>query len=92
MSQPVRKLYILVDQNLSPSQRAVQAAHAVAEYLLTHRDTEWDNGTLVLLKVPDLEPWLKHADAIFREPDLDNRITAIAAYDISEIAKGLTLL
>lgn len=92
MSQPARKLYILVDQFLAPSKRAVQAAHAVAEYLLLHPDTEWDNGTLVLLKVPDIENWVQHADAVFREPDLDNRVTAVAAYDISELAKGLTLL
>lgn len=56
----------------------MQAGHVVAEYLLTRHDDEWTNGTLVYLKTNCLECYLEHAQAIFREPDLDNRITAIA--------------
>ena len=71
------KLYVLVDPTLSRSQRAVQAAHAVAQYLIDNPNTSWDNGTLVVLKAEDINNEALNADSIFKEPDLNNRITAI---------------
>lgn len=49
----MKKLYVLVRKDLSKSQQAVQAGHAVAEFLLNNDDHGWDNGTLVYLGVPD---------------------------------------
>ena len=41
------KLYTLVRRDLrNNGQRAVQAAHAVAEYLLKNPNTKWDNGII----------------------------------------------
>jgi hypothetical protein len=74
------KLYVVVDSNLSPSQQGVQAAHGVAQYLLEHPDTEWTNGTLIILKSPEIERWFTWAESVFREPDLDNRVTACVAF------------
>jgi len=71
------KLYVLVDATLSKSQRAVQTAHAVAQYLIDNPTTVWNNGTLVVLQAEDINNEALNADSLFREPDLGNRITAI---------------
>lgn len=54
------KLYILVRDDLSKSQKTVQAAHAACQYLLDHGNCfykgeriHWSNGTIVCLKVKD---------------------------------------
>jgi hypothetical protein len=48
-----RKLFVLVRRDLSKGQQAVQAGHAVAEYLLRGPATFWENGTLVYLSIKD---------------------------------------
>ena len=78
------KLYIIVDETLTPSQQAVQAGHAVAAFLKKNPATLWNNGTLVYLKHSfKWGPHIYCADsaADFREPDLDNKITAKAFFD-----------
>lgn len=77
--------------DLSNSQMAVQAGHAVASYLLHSHFSRWQNETLIYLGVKglsqleklkyklDLED-IKYIE--FREPDLNNEVTAIAS-DVS---------
>jgi hypothetical protein len=48
-----RKLFVLTRKDLSKSQQAIQAGHALAEYLLRGPVTFWENGTLVYLAVKD---------------------------------------
>jgi len=93
------RLYVLVRKDLSESYQAVQAGHAVAEWLL--RDRTWKNETLVYLgvdKEQDLVDWkdklnyknIKYAE--FREPDIGNELTAIAALADGKIFKKLKLI
>lgn len=82
------KLFVLTRKDLSKSQQAVQAGHALAEYLIQHgADTTWNNGTLIYLSVKDkseLKSWkdrLKVNDikfSVFIEPDINNEPTSIA--------------
>ncbi len=82
---------------MSPAQQAVQAGHAVAEFLLSHNI--WKNSTLIYLGVKnenELEKWKykirKFPHSVFREPDIDNEMTAIAVMADRKIFKKLRLL
>ena len=102
-SRNMKKLFVLTRCDLSGSQQAVQAGHAVAEFLLHVQQSEydWDNGTLIYLGVDsedDLEYWgdilnRKEIQWIaFKEPDRNNEITAIAAVCDDKVFKKLRLL
>lgn len=98
----MNKLYVLVRKDMKPQYQAVQAGHAVAEYLLKCPQVVWDNGTLVYLGVKNqfqLKRWAtKLKDnyifcAEFREPDMNNEVTAIATVtNDHKIFKSLQLL
>lgn len=88
------KLYVLIRSDLSKSQQAVQGGHAVAEFLLSYPNTEWENGILVYLKSPgdwDLYNKLELAAKkqvpymAFYEPDLNDEITALAVLGTGDI-------
>lgn len=94
------KMYVLVRQDLTKIQQAVQSGHALAEYLLNH-NTVWNNGTLVYLKVKDedeLHCWgmklnYKGIDwRGFKEPDINNELTALAAVSDGKVFRKLRLL
>lgn len=93
-------MFVIVRKDLSKSQQAVQAGHALAEYLLRGPSTEWQNGTLIYLGVKGLNQLenLKHKFEIhdipfkeFREPDIGNEITAIATDRENRFIKKLNL-
>lgn len=71
--------YVVVRSDLSKSQQAVQAGHALAEYLKEHGFNGWYNGTLIYLKVKDVAMLISIAEELmaeghlvsdFYEPDL----------------------
>lgn len=91
------KLYILTDNTLDPIYASVQGGHAVAEWLLEHwqlnkegdPEWKWNNDYLIYLSV-DIDKWYKKLRiydpnhfrwCYFKEPDLNNKMTAIAIYE-----------
>lgn len=54
-----RKLYIIVRDDLSPAQKAVQASHCAAEFQKRHPLAPWVNGTMVLLQNNPSDPYFK---------------------------------
>jgi len=101
-NQPDRQA-VLIRKDISRAQQAVQAGHAVAEWLLhVHKNqSEWDNGTLVYLGVRDedeLAYWGEKLDRKnirwtgFREPDIGNQLTAIACLSDGKVFSNLKLL
>ena len=90
------KLYVVVNKNLTTSQQAVQSAHAVAEFLRKNPYTQWKNGHLILLKdTPGTAVLFGHCEhAAFREPDLENKVTAYAMFGVKveQQMKNKTLL
>lgn len=95
------KLYVLARTDLKGSSPAVQAGHAVAQWMLEHPNT-WENETLVYLNAGsefELSKWIskihyKDMDySVFKEPDLGNETTAVACLtDKSNIFSNLSLL
>jgi peptidyl-tRNA hydrolase len=95
------KLYVIVRKDLSHSQRAVQAGHALAEYLLHSPLFRWRNETLIYLGVKGLRQLKNVKNKLeqngiehfaFYEPDLNNEITAIASDEESKIFEKMNLL
>jgi len=74
-------MYVLVLNSLSKSQQAVQAGHALADYLLTFDCCDiWNNDALIYLRATaeQLKQMNVGIGAEWREPDLDNMLTAVA--------------
>lgn len=94
------KLYVVVSRDMKASQRAIQAGHAVADFVIRNPNSEWRGHSLVYLKV-DTEDELERllmvdgADiGYFREPYWDNKLTAVALFgkDVGELLSSLPLL
>jgi len=101
MQPKEQKLYVLIRSDLSEPYQAVQAGHAVAQYLIEHPDTSWKNGTLVYLAVRDEEELAFWGDKLtwrgvswtgFREPDIGNEMTAIACVTNGNVFSKLSLV
>ena len=93
-----KRLYVLIDNTLDPIYGCVQGGHAVAQYLLDHKDVNyWKNEYLIYLDCENINEWselLKFSNlkfSVFREPDLNNSITAIAVEGGDKLFKRLRL-
>lgn len=92
-----KRLYVLINKDLEPVYGCVQGGHAVAEWLLEHPDQKWNNSYLIYLKC-NLYSMRRRLIKLskdfseFREPDLDNKLTAIAIEDSGKLFRNLKLV
>lgn len=84
----MKKLYVIVRSDIPWIHQAVQAGHAVAEYMLKHPESQWKNDYLIYVRVPN-EPALRNYKFLletewgcrpvaFFEPDMKDQMTAVA--------------
>ncbi len=99
------RLHLIVRQDLPPGDQAVQAAHALRQFVEAHPDIDkkWhrESNTLALLAAPDEKALARMLDrafdlgiraAAFREPDLGGSLTAIAIEPAgARLCRGLPL-
>jgi hypothetical protein len=92
----MKRLYILVNNQLQLAYQGVQAGHAVAQWLIEHPNQTWNNDYLIYLGVNEnqLKQWMFRLDlhkldySKFVEPDIGNKVTAIAI-QLPEECSGL---
>lgn len=93
----MQRLYVLISQKLNPIYGCVQGGHVVAEWLLSHPDQNWNNSYLIYVSA-DIQKWKDKLDLMdieyteFKEPDLDNEITALAVLNNDKMFKNLKLV
>lgn len=93
----MKRLYVLINENLDPVYGCVQGGHAVAQYLLDNPNQKWNNSYLIYLYA-DVEKWSYKLSkkqfrfSEFKEPDLDNQLTALAVESDGKIFRNLRLV
>ena len=81
-----KRMYIVVNEKLTKSQRIPQASHAVAEYVFNHKDdnlADWINNDRTMVVLQSSEGNLaqlssKYRSQSFRDSDLQDMLTAVA--------------
>lgn len=98
------RIYTITRKDISIGQKIVQSNHASTQYLIDHSphlEGKWSNGSIICLELgseKSLKKWMKKLEengikySIFREPDMNHEITAIAALHTGEIFHGIPLI
>ena len=96
----MNKLYALINKKLTPSQKAVQAGHAVSKYASINPQINWDEQYFVYLEATkfQMEKMMINCDiegikySTFNEPDLDNLLTSMVCIDDGKRFKKFNLI
>ena len=93
-----KRLYVLVNKKLNPIYGCVQGGHALAQWMLENPNQTWNNDFLIYLYA-DVDKWASRLTKMgvpysaFKEPDLNNTMTALACRDDSgELFKNLQVV
>lgn len=95
----MERLHILIDETLPPIYGCVQGGHAIAQWSIENPEEfqKWNNNYLIYLK-SNLDIMKTKLDRYsipyteFKEPDLNNSVTAIAVLGNSNVFKKLKLM
>lgn len=93
----MHRLHIVIDDTLDPIYGCVQGAHATAQFMLDNPDQQWNNNYLIFLK-SDMNKIINKLEmrgidyTQFNEPDLDNKLTAIAVLGNEKVFRNLKLM
>ena len=89
-----RRLYVIIDESLSPVYGCVQGGHAVAQYLIEYGQENWNNEYLIY-QYGNTEYWKEILEmrgmkfVSFCEPDLGGKLTALAVVNNGSMFKKL---
>lgn len=99
------KLVTITRQDITPGYQVVQTAHAIADFAYEHPDVfrQWkkESNSIITLSIPDEASLKALYDKLlgmtpyvtaFREPDVNDQLTAICVYGTPEIRKVLSNL
>ena len=98
------RIYTITRKDISFGQKIVQSNHASTQYLIDHSphiEGKWSNGSIICLELGNeksLKRWIKKLEdndikySLFREPDMNHEITAIAALHHGDIFHGIPLI
>lgn len=95
----MKKMYVLVRDDLGESYKFVQGFHALAQWMIDFPDV-WKNSTIVVLEAKDEDEIINISKklrkenidySMFFEPDLGNEITSIATYSNGRIFSKMNL-
>lgn len=94
----MKRLYVLISKELDPVYGCVQGGHAVAQYLLDHKETQTWNNSYLIYVYADVHKWIGKLEkeqkeySVFCEPDLGNIPTALAVEDSGTLFKNLRIV
>lgn len=99
----MKRMYIFCRKDLRKNYQAVQAGHALAQFLIQHpsQAKEWNNHTLIYLGVENEQELIREYEymkshnlicEIFSEPDIGNQYTAFATYTEPKYMENKKLL